>query len=63
MWLWLPQVRIARPPVRIALFLAGLAGPAIVVCSLAWRFGLGLDAPWYLLELVAVRLHRHDPPS
>ena len=55
LWLWLPQIRIARPPVRIALFLAGLAGPAIVVCSLAWRFDLGLDAPWYLLELVAVR--------
>ncbi len=55
LWLWLPQIRIARPPVRIALFLAGLAGPAIVVCSLAWRYDLGLDAPWYLLELVAVR--------
>ena len=54
-WLWLPQLRIARPPVRIALFVAGLAGPAIVVASLAWRFGLGFDAPWYLLELVALR--------
>jgi len=52
-WLWLPQLRIARAPVRVALFLLGLAGPALVLASLAWRFGLGLDAPWYLLELVA----------
>lgn len=53
-WLWLPQIRIARAPVRIALFALGLAGPAIVLVSLAWRFGLGLDAPWYLLELVGI---------
>ncbi len=52
-WLWLPQVRIARPPVRVALFLAGLVGPALILVSLATRFGLGLDAPWYLLQLVA----------
>ncbi len=53
-WVWLPQLRIARAPVRLALFALGLAGPAIVVLSLAWRFGLGFDAPWYLLELVGV---------
>jgi hypothetical protein len=53
-WLWLPQVRTARPPVRLAVFAVGLAGPALVLGSLAFRFGLGLDAPWYLLELVAV---------
>jgi Peptidase family M28 len=53
LWLWLPQLRIARAPVRIALFAVGLIGPAAVLGSLAWRFGLGLDAPWYLLELVA----------
>jgi Peptidase family M28 len=53
-WLWLPQARIARAPVRLAIFVLGLAGPAIVLGSLAWRFGLGLDAPWYLLELVGV---------
>ncbi len=52
-WLWLPQLRIARAPVRIALFAVGLVGPALVLGSLAWRFGLGLGAPWYLLELVA----------
>jgi hypothetical protein len=53
-WVWLPQVRTARLPVRLALFTAGLAGPALLLASLAWRFGLGADAPWYLLVLVGV---------
>ena len=53
-WLWLPQIRIARAPVRVLLFVAGLFGPALLVGSFAWRYGLGLDAPWYLLELVGV---------
>ena len=53
-WLWLPLVRKARAPIRLAVFAAGLAGPLVVLGSLAWRFGLGLDAPWYLLVLVAV---------
>ena len=53
-WLWLPQVRSGKPPARALVFLIGLAGPLLVVGSLALRFGLGFDAPWYLLELVAV---------
>jgi hypothetical protein len=53
-WLFLPQVRTARVPVRIALFVVGLVGPFLVLGSIAFRFGLGLDAPWYLLELVAL---------
>ena len=53
-WLWLPQVRTARLPARMAVYAAGLAGAAIVLVSLATRFGLGLDAPWYLLVLVSV---------
>ncbi|HEY3181802.1 MAG TPA: M28 family peptidase [Gaiellaceae bacterium] len=53
-WLWLPQVRTARSPVRLAVFAGGLVGPALVLGSLAFRFGLGLDAPWYLLELIAL---------
>jgi hypothetical protein len=53
-WLWLPQLQTARPPVRVALFAAGLVGPFLVLASLAWRFDLGFDAPWYLLELVAL---------
>jgi hypothetical protein len=53
-WLWLPQIRIARPPVRLALFLLGLVGPAILVVSIGWRYGLGFDTPWYLLELAGI---------
>ena len=41
-------------PVRLAVFTAGLVGPCLVLASLAWRFELGFDAPWYLLELVAL---------
>lgn len=54
-WLWLPQIRSRAWPVRFALFAVGLIGPLIVVLSLALRYRLGLDAPWYLLELVALR--------
>ncbi len=53
-WLWLPQVRSGRRPARAIFFIAGLTGPLLVLVSLAVRFGLGFDAPWYLLELVAV---------
>ena len=53
-WLWLPQVQSGRLPTRALVFLIGLVGPLLIVFSLALRFGLGFDAPWYLLELVAV---------
>jgi hypothetical protein len=53
-WLWLPQVRTRRRAVAVLLLAAGLAGPALIVLSLAIRFGLGFDAPWYLLELVSL---------
>jgi hypothetical protein len=53
-WLWLPQVRSGRPPARAIFFVAGLVGPLLIVVSLGVRFGLGFDAPWYLLELVSV---------
>jgi hypothetical protein len=53
-WLWLPQLQTARPPVRMAVFAVGLVGPFLVLASLAWRFELGFDAPWYLLELAAL---------
>src|SRR4029077_12243643 len=39
-------------PVRLTVFALGLVGPLLVVASLAWRYDLGLDAPWYLLVLV-----------
>jgi hypothetical protein len=54
LWLWLPQVRGGAPPARWLVFAAGLAGPLLVPLSLAFRFGLGFDAPWYLLQLTAV---------
>ena len=53
-WLWLPQVQGASPFARAALLVLGLAGPVLLVVSFATRFDLGLDAPWYLLALVAV---------
>ena len=53
-WLWLPQVRSGKPPARALFLLAGLAGPALILVSLGARFGLGFDAPWYLLELVSL---------
>jgi hypothetical protein len=53
-WLWLPQVRAGKAPARAFVFALGLVGPLLVVLSLALRIGLGFDAPWYLLELVAV---------
>jgi hypothetical protein len=53
-WLWLPQVRGAPLAVRFGVLLGGFLGPALLVGSFAGRFGLGLDAPWYLAELRAV---------
>jgi hypothetical protein len=53
-WLWLPHVRSGAPPARWLLFALGLVGPALVPLSLALRFGLGFDTPWYLLELVSI---------
>ena len=32
----------------------GLAGPIVLLASFASRYGLGFDAPWYLVELAAV---------
>jgi hypothetical protein len=40
---------------HLGLLIAGWAGPLIIVLSFAFRFDLGLDAPWYLAELVALR--------
>jgi hypothetical protein len=53
-WLWLVQTRGRRAFVRGCLFVIGLAGPMLVIGSVAVRFGLGLDAPWYLAELTAI---------
>ena len=53
-WLWLVQARSGGPVLRTCLYVIGLAGPLLVVGSTALRFGLGLDAPWYLAELTAL---------
>jgi hypothetical protein len=53
-WLWLPQVRDSSPLTRLSVYLLGLVGPLLVLLSLGARYHLGLDAPWYLLELVGV---------
>ncbi|HZR96921.1 MAG TPA: M28 family peptidase [Gaiellaceae bacterium] len=52
-WLWLPQVRAERPWARAAVLAAGFAGPALLLWSFAGRYGLGWDAPWYVLSLFA----------
>jgi Peptidase family M28 len=54
-WLWLPQVQSRPLWLRASVYSAGFLGPAVVLVSFASRYGLGLDAPWYLAELVAVR--------
>ena len=53
-WLWLPQARERPPWTRAAVFGAGMLGPALLVGSFAVRYGLGLDAPWYVAELFAL---------
>ncbi|MGE5690439.1 MAG: M28 family metallopeptidase [Pseudomonadota bacterium] len=53
-WLWLPQLRDRRSWTRAAVLAAGFAGPVLLLLSFATRYGLGLDAPWYLLTLVSV---------
>jgi hypothetical protein len=53
-WLWLPHVRNSKPGARFALLAAGFIGPFLLIGSFMFRFGLGLDAPWYLAELVAI---------
>ena len=52
-WLWLPHARTSPLWARAALLATGALGPLLLFGSLAWRYGLGLDAPWYLAELTA----------
>jgi hypothetical protein len=53
-WLWLPQVRNGQPAARVIVLVAGLAGPALLFWSFGSRYGLGLDTPWYLLQLASL---------
>jgi hypothetical protein len=52
-WLWLPQFRAGPRWARAALLAGGFLGPLLLLGSLALRYDLGLDAPWYLAELTA----------
>ena len=54
LWLWLPQWSDRPAVFRIAILAGGLIGPALVPISLGVRFGLGVDAFWYLTVLVSV---------
>jgi hypothetical protein len=53
-WLWLPNIPAERRWTRMAVVAAGYLGPALIVGSFAFRYGLGWDAPWYILELRAL---------
>ena len=53
-WLWLPNLQASSRWARVAVLAAGFIGPAWLIGSFAVRYGLGWDAPWYLLELRAV---------
>jgi hypothetical protein len=53
-WLWLPQIGDRPLPTRVAVVLAGFAGPALLLWSFAERYGLGFDAPWYVAWLYSL---------
>src|SRR4051812_36615934 len=53
-WLWLAQLGDRPLAARMATWAAGFAGALLLVWEFAGRFGLGLDAPWYLLQLAAL---------
>jgi hypothetical protein len=53
-WLWLPHASDRGRPAALALYALGFAGPLILLGSFAFRFQMGLDAPWYLLALTSV---------
>jgi hypothetical protein len=53
-WLWLPQLRDRSRAVQLAVYALGFIGPLVLFASFAIRFGMGLDAFWYLIALTAV---------
>jgi len=55
LWLWLPQVRGRAFVLRAAVLVFGFAGPALLIWSFAARYGLGLEAPWYVAWLYSLR--------
>jgi hypothetical protein len=53
-WLWLPQVHSRGAAARFFVLAGGLIGPALLLWSFGARYGLGWDAPWYVVQLFAV---------
>jgi hypothetical protein len=53
-WLWLPQVQARTRGSRALVLALGLIGPAYLVWTFATQYGLGWDAPWYIVQLFAV---------
>jgi hypothetical protein len=53
-WLWLPHASDRGRPVALAVYALGFVGPALLLCSFAFRFHMGLDAVWYVLALTSV---------
>jgi peptidase M28-like protein len=53
-WLWLPHASERGRAAALGLFAVGLLGPLLLLGSFAFRYGLGLDAIWYLVALTSV---------
>jgi hypothetical protein len=53
-WIWLPHVHDRPFWVRLPILAAGFAGPALLLWSFGVRFGFGLDAPAYVVQLTAL---------
>jgi hypothetical protein len=53
-WIWLPHVRDRSFWIRLPIYAAGFAGPALLLWSFGVRFGFGVDAPAYVAQLTAL---------
>jgi hypothetical protein len=53
-WLWLPHASERGRAAALGVYAVGFAGPLLLLGSFAFRYGLGLDALWYVLALTAV---------
>jgi hypothetical protein len=53
-WLWLPHASERGRPAALGVYAIGFAGPLLLLGSFAFRYGLGLDALWYLVALTSV---------
>jgi hypothetical protein len=53
-WLWLPHASERGRAAALGVYAIGFAGPLLLLGSFAFRYGFGLDAPWYLTALTSV---------